>query len=62
LRVRNRAGCDVYIQPYMKHQVTSYADVDHRTSETFESMRADGLAPCVVLQASPRNLQAWLHI
>jgi hypothetical protein len=27
-----------------------------------ETMRADGLAPCVVLQTSPGNLQVWLHV
>jgi RepB DNA-primase N-terminal domain/RepB DNA-primase C-terminal helical domain len=64
LRVRNREGCDVYIQPYAENRNPGYilVDLDHRNSEVVEAMRADGLAPCVVLQTSPGNLQVWLHV
>ena len=37
-------------------------DLDHGSPEIIETMRADGLAPCVVLQTSPGNLQVWLHV
>ena len=64
LRVRNREGCDVYIQPYAENRNTGciLVDLDHRSPEVVEAMRADGLAPCVVLQTSPGNLQVWMHI
>ena len=64
LRVRNREGCDVYLQPYAENRNPGFIllDLDHRGPEVIETMRAQGLAPCVVLQTSPGNLQAWLHV
>jgi hypothetical protein len=64
LRVRNREGCDVYIQPYAERCNPGYilVDLDGSGPEVVEAMRADGLAPCVVLQTSPGNLQAWMHV
>jgi hypothetical protein len=64
LRVRNREGCDVYVQPYAENCNPGYilVDLDHRGLQVIETMRADGVAPCVVLQTSPGNLQAWMHV
>jgi hypothetical protein len=64
LRVRNREGCDVYIQPYTDEQNPGYVlvDLDHTRPETIETMRAHGHEPCVVLQTSPGNLQVWVHV
>jgi hypothetical protein len=64
LRVRNREGCDVYIQPYAEKQNPGYilVDLDHTSPETIEAMRAHGHEPCVVLQTSPGNLQVWVHV
>lgn len=64
LRVRNREGCDVYIQPYAENRNPGYilVDLDHSGPQVVETMRTDGLAPCVVLQTSPGNLQVWLHV
>lgn len=64
LRVRNREGCDVYIQPYAENRNAGYIlmDLDHSRPAVVEAMRADGLAPCLVLETSPGNLQAWLHV
>lgn len=64
LRVRNREGCDVYIQPYAENRNPGYilVDLDHSSPKVVETMRADGLAPCVVLQTSPGNLQVWMHV
>jgi hypothetical protein len=64
LRVRNREGCDIYIQPYAENRNAGYimVDLDDRGPEVVETMRADGLAPCVVLQTSPGHLQVWLHV
>lgn len=64
LRVRNREGCDVYIQPYAENRNAGYilVDLDHSRPPIVETMRADGLTPCLVLETSPGNLQAWLHV
>jgi hypothetical protein len=64
LRVRNREGCDIYVQPYADNRNAGYVlvDLDHSRPESIETMRADGLAPCLILQTSPGNLQAWLHV
>lgn len=64
LRVRNREGCDIYIQPYADNRNAGYilVDLDHGRPEIIEAMRADGLAPCLLLQTSPGRFQAWLHV
>lgn len=64
LRVRNREGCDVYVQPYAGDQNTGYilVDLDHARPTTIATMRAHGHDPCVVLQTSPGHLQAWIRL
>jgi hypothetical protein len=64
LRVRNREGCDVYIQPYADNLNAGYVllDLDHGDPATLEMMRANGHAPCVVLRTSPGHLQAWIQV
>ena len=64
LRARNREGCDVYVQPYTENRNPGYilVDLDHSGLQVVQTMRSDGLAPCVVLQTSPGNLQAWMQI
>ena len=64
LRVRNREGYDVYIQPSGEDRNAGYilVDLDRADPETIESMRAHGHDPCVVLQTSPGHLQAWIHL
>jgi hypothetical protein len=64
LRVRNREGCDVYVQPYAGGHNAGYVlvDLDHAQPTTIAAMRAHGHAPCVVLQTSPGHLQAWIRL
>jgi DNA primase RepB-like protein len=64
LRVRNREGCDVYIQPYAEDRNAGYVlvDLDRADPAVIESMRTNGHDPCVVLQTSPGHLQAWIHL
>jgi hypothetical protein len=64
LRLRNREGWDVYVQPYAAHQNAGYIllDLDAPHPTVLESMRRQGLEPCVVVQTSPGHLQVWLHI
>jgi hypothetical protein len=64
LRVRNREGCDVYIHAYAEDRNPGYilVDLDHTGPAVVEVMRAHGHEPCVVLQTSPGNLQAWVQV
>ena len=64
LRVRNREGCDVYVQPYADDQNAGYilVDLDYARPNTIAAMRAHGHDPCVVLQTSPGHWQAWIRL
>ena len=64
LRVRNREGCDVYVQPYAGDQNAGYilVDLDRAQPTAMATMRAHGHDPCVVLQTSPGHLQAWIRL
>jgi hypothetical protein len=64
LRARNREGCDVYIQPYSPNANPGYilVDLDHSHPAVLQSMLRNGHEPCVVLETSPGNLQAWVHV
>ena len=64
LRVRNREGCDVYVQPYAGEQNAGYIllDLDRVRPTTIATMRAHGHEPCIVLQTSPGHLQAWIRL
>lgn len=64
LRARNREGCDVYIQPYSPNGNPGYilVDLDHSHPAVLQSMLRNGHEPCVVLETSPGNLQAWVHV
>ncbi len=64
LRIRNREGCDIYVQPYADNQNAGYIllDLDHTDAATLERMRVNGHQPCVVLQTSPGHLQAWIQV
>src|SRR6266851_1453026 len=64
LRIRNREGCDVYLQPYADNRNAGYIllDLDHTEATTLERMRVSGHQPCVVLQTSPGHLQAWIQV
>jgi hypothetical protein len=64
LRIRNREGCDVYLQPYAEDRNAGYIllDLDHTDPATLERMCVNGHQPCVVLQTSPGHLQAWIQV
>jgi RepB DNA-primase from phage plasmid len=64
LRIRNREGCDVYVQPYAGGRNAGYVllDLDHTDVATLELMQANGHQPCVVLQTSPGHFQAWIRV
>lgn len=64
LRVRNREGWDLYMQPHARNQNAGYilVDLDHADAQVVEQMRRNGHHPCLVLQTSPGHLQAWVHV
>ena len=64
LRVRNREGCDVYIHPYTEERNSGFilVDLDHPGPGVVDAMRTNGHEPCVILQTSPGNLQAWVQV
>jgi hypothetical protein len=64
LRIRNCEGCDVYLQPFAADCNPGYIllDLDHANPAVLDTMRANGHEPCVVLQTSPGNLQAWVRV
>ncbi len=64
LRIRNREGWDIYLQPYADGRNAGYilVDLDHAAPKVLPTMRANGHQPCVVLQTSPGNLQAWVRV
>jgi hypothetical protein len=64
LRIRNREGCDVYLQPYADDQNAGYIllDLDSADPHVLDRLRSDGHHPCVVLQTSPGHLQTWIHV
>ena len=64
LRVRNREGCDVYVQPYAGHHNAGYilVDLDRARPTTLATMRAQGHEACVIVQTSPGHWQAWIHL
>lgn len=64
LRMRNREGCDIYVQPYAGNHNAGYilVDLDHARPTTIAAMQAHGHDPCVVLQTSPAHLQVWIRL
>ena len=55
LRVRNREGCDVYVQPYAGDQNAGYilVDLDHARPTTIATMRAHGHDPVWSCRPAP---------
>jgi len=64
LRIRNREGCDVYLQPFAAGRNAGYIllDLDHANRAVLQTMHANGHEPCVMVQTSPGHLQAWVRV
>lgn len=64
LRERNEGGFNVYLWPYAEGRNAGYIflDLDQARPQVLEQMRTSGHEPCVVLQTSPGNLQAWVRV
>ena len=64
LRIRNREGYDVYFRPYARDHNAGYIllDLDEPVPGILARLRAQGHAPCVVVETSPGRWQAWIHV
>ena len=64
LRADNRLGFNVYLWPYAEGRNAGYIflDLDHARPNVLQDMRIHGHEPCVVLETSPGNLQAWVRV
>lgn len=58
LRYQNSQGRNIYIRPKGEHPLSM---VDDLTAEAIHQMRQQGFEPCVVVETSPGNFQAWLN-
>ncbi|MCP5002541.1 MAG: hypothetical protein GY941_01115 [Planctomycetes bacterium] len=58
LKARNAAQEHIYIRPASPHQFTLLDDIDRLTINRLENT---GFSPCLVIQTSPNNFQAWLN-
>jgi len=64
LRIRNREGFDVYFRPDGWDQNAGYIllDLDRADRGVLHRMQENGHDPCVVIETSPGNLQAWIRV
>jgi hypothetical protein len=64
LRARNRDGFDIYIRPDAWDQNAGciLVDLDDADAHVLDRMRRHGHHPCLVLQTSPGQLQAWIRV
>ncbi len=58
LRYQNSQGRNIYIRPKGEHPLSM---VDDLTAEAIHQMKQQGFEPCVVVETSPGNFQAWLN-
>ncbi len=58
LRYQNSQGRNIYIRPKGEHPLSM---VDDLTAESINQMKQQGFEPCVVVETSPGNFQAWLN-
>jgi RepB DNA-primase from phage plasmid len=58
LRWQNSQGRNIYVRPAGEHHLSL---IDDLTPESVLRMKNEGFPPCVVVETSPGNLQAWLN-
>ena len=58
LKARNANREHIYIRPVSPNQYTLLDDIDKPTITQMENF---GFAPCLVIETSPNNFQAWLN-
>jgi RepB DNA-primase from phage plasmid len=57
LKYRNARGSHIYIRPSGEHRFTTLDDLNE---SSLARLSADGFNPCVVVETSAGNFQAWL--
>ena len=57
LKAHNARGAHIYIRPAGEHRFTVLDDLNE---DKVAQLSADGLEPCVVVETSSGNFQAWL--
>lgn len=58
LKHQNSLGRNIYVRPSGEHPLTLLDDL---STEGIKAMKASGFEPCVVVETSPGNFQAWLN-
>lgn len=57
LKAKNMEGAAIYIRPEGEHHLSL---IDDLKPERLVAMKEQGFEPCLVVQTSPNNYQAWL--
>lgn len=58
LRYQNSVGRNIYIRPKGEHHLTL---VDDLNAANLDRMQRHGFEPCLIVETSPANFQAWLN-
>lgn len=58
LRYQNSQGRNIYVRPKGEHPLSMLDDL---TVESIHQMKQQGFEPCVLVETSPGNFQAWLN-
>lgn len=58
LKYQNSQGRNIYIRPKGEHSLSL---IDDLTRESVDRMKREGFEPCVVVETSPGNFQAWVN-
>lgn len=58
LKYQNSLGRNIYIRPRGEHPLSM---IDDLTDTALERMKAEGFQPCLIVETSPGNFQAWLN-
>lgn len=58
LKHQNSQGRNIYIRPKGEHSLSL---IDDLTRESVDRMKREGFEPCVVVETSPGNFQAWVN-
>jgi hypothetical protein len=58
LKYQNSIGRNIYIRPKGEHSLSL---VDDLTAANIERMKKEGVEPCLIVETSPGNFQAWVN-
>ncbi len=61
LKAYNARGENIYVRPSVRER-EALVMIDDLTLTTVERLKADGLAPAVIVESSPGNVQAWVRL